>query len=239
MSERNLPADKARKLKPGDNHYRAYVGPPKRYSFMSLSQIGILFAAGLKETDTVLDFGCGSLRVGRMLIPFLHEGGYFGIDPNQWLIEDSIKHELGQDSIALKKPRFLHNDDFDCGVFNEKFDFILAQSIVTHSGSKISETLFKSAAGALKGDGIFLLNYKQGSENTPLPEEGWTYPQVVPYAPSTMLDFLHAAGFHAIETPWFHPGVKWVAATLSPDRLPSEEELKSWIGKPVQRSLVD
>jgi hypothetical protein len=66
------------------------------------------------NTTGVLDFGCGSLRLGRLLIPFLNERRYYGIEPNYWLIEDAIERELGQDAIRIKKPTLSARDDFDC-----------------------------------------------------------------------------------------------------------------------------
>src|SRR5687768_2552037 len=136
--KRDLPLDEAARLRPGDGHYRAYVGPPDRYDFMSATQFALLHATGLREGHRVLDFGCGSLRLGRLLIPFLREGRYFGIDPNRWLIEDGIARELGYSAVTLKRPRFDTNSDFDCGVFERRFDFVVAQSIVTHAGADLA-----------------------------------------------------------------------------------------------------
>ena len=61
---RQLSADQAKTLPPGAEHYRAYVGPPDRFDFMSATQFSLLFANGLREHHRVLDFGCGSLRLG-------------------------------------------------------------------------------------------------------------------------------------------------------------------------------
>lgn len=44
-------------LKPGDSHHRAYVGPPKDYDLISALAVGLLFAAGLRETHKLLDVG--------------------------------------------------------------------------------------------------------------------------------------------------------------------------------------
>jgi len=235
MSDRKLSLDKAEQLAPGSEHYRSYVGPPSRFDFMSLSQLGILFAFGLRETDTVLDFGCGSLRAGRMLIPFLREKKYFGIEPNKWLIEDGIDRELGRDATTLKKPVFSYDDNFDCTVFNKKFDFILAQSIVTHAGPNMARKLFESASMSLKDDGVLLLSYKPGIEQTPLPSDGWSYPQNILYSPSTMLNMLKDYGLSAIEIPWFHPGAQWLAASLNSQRLPTKDEFKLLAGQPTHR----
>jgi hypothetical protein len=68
---RALSIDDAKTLTPGDMHYTAYVGPPAQYDFMGASQFRLLCTLGLRENHTLLDFGCGSLRAGRLLIPYL------------------------------------------------------------------------------------------------------------------------------------------------------------------------
>jgi SAM-dependent methyltransferase len=80
-SVRQLPADAAAVLPPGADHYRAYVGPPDRFDFMSATQFSLLFALGLRDHDCVLDFGCGSLRLGRLLIPYLRRAGVTALIP--------------------------------------------------------------------------------------------------------------------------------------------------------------
>jgi hypothetical protein len=66
---RDLPDTDAKKLRPGSDHYTAWVGPPDRYDFMGATQFALLFAIGLRGHHKLLDFGCGSLRAGRLLIP--------------------------------------------------------------------------------------------------------------------------------------------------------------------------
>jgi cyclopropane fatty-acyl-phospholipid synthase-like methyltransferase len=61
----------ASKLNPGDKHYKAYVGPPTQYDFMGATQFRLLCTLGLREQHKVLDFGCGSLRAGRLLLSYL------------------------------------------------------------------------------------------------------------------------------------------------------------------------
>ena len=41
----------------------------------------LLYPPEPREIHRLLDFGCGSLRLGRMAIPYLLEGHYFGIEP--------------------------------------------------------------------------------------------------------------------------------------------------------------
>src|SRR5438132_4114131 len=84
-------------LAPGDNHYRAYVGPPQDYDLIAAMTFNLLTSVGLRAHHTLIDVGCGSLRVGRLFIPYLDSGNYIGVEPNRWLVEEALKHELGQD----------------------------------------------------------------------------------------------------------------------------------------------
>src|SRR6476660_10600545 len=92
-------------LPAGANQYRAYVGPPDDYDLISAMTFNLLTTLGLRQHNTVLDIGCGSLRAGRLLIPYLNIGNYTGIEPNKWLVSEGVQHETGQDQIRIKRPR--------------------------------------------------------------------------------------------------------------------------------------
>ena len=96
----------------GTKDYRAYIGPTSRYDFMGASQFRLATSMGLRSPHKLLDFGCGSLRVGKLFIPYLEKGNYFAIEPNRWLVEEGVAKELGQSILDLKCPSFSHNDDF-------------------------------------------------------------------------------------------------------------------------------
>ena len=74
-------------LKAGDMQYRAFVGPPEDYDLISAMVFNLLTCLGLRQHHKVLDIGCGSLRCGRLLIPYLNKGNYFGVEPNKWLVD--------------------------------------------------------------------------------------------------------------------------------------------------------
>ena len=222
---RSLSPEQAAALGAGEEHYRAYVGPPDRFDFMSATQFALMFQCGLRERHYVLDFGAGSLRAGRLLIPYLLPGRYHAIEPHSWLISDGVAAELGQDAIGLKQPRFSHNDDFDCGVFGRKFDFIIAQSIVTHCGPSLFQRLMNGFAISLEEAGLALFSYCNSPMPTEhLPSEEWIYPTCVTYTEAEVHEFVNAAGLVGRSIPWFHPGAKWFVAALSPEKLPSDRE---------------
>lgn len=230
-AERNLSIDEAARLQAGAHHYRAYVGPPNRYDYISATQFSLLFANGLRDHHRVLDFGAGSLRLGRLLIPYLQPERYFAIEPNRWLIDDAVERELGHDIVCLKKPVFSERDDFDCGSLNATFHFIMAQSIVTHCGPDLFRRLMTSFASVLEPDGLVLLSYLNKPEpSSGLPGDGWHYPSSVSYTESQVQTFVTEAGLHGTAIPWHHPGASWYLAARSPSRLPTEGEKRFLAG---------
>lgn len=232
---RHLSATDANALSAGDDHYRAYVGPPGRYGLLGLLQMNLLTALGLEETDTVLDFGCGSLRLGRCLIPFLLRGQYFGIEPHDWLIQDGFTHETGGQLRTLKAPLFSNDANFDCTVFNTRFDFIMAQSIITHSGPDQTARLIKTAGEALNEDGLFLFSFILGEDDTPLPTADWTYPHNVPYPKPWLEDQCAQSGLTLKLINWHHPGAQWAAIARNPRRLEAITDQLGLAGKPIDR----
>lgn len=226
FAARRLAPEEALRLPPGAAHYRAFIGPPDRFDFMSGTQFNLLFCLGLREGHRVLDFGCGSLRLGRLLIPYLRKGGYFGIDPNRWLIEDGIAGELGNDIVALKAPRFSFNDDFDCAVFDTAFHFIMAQSILTHAGPDLTARLLHSFRSVMEADGICLFTYRHAESGKADHPDGWHYPQVIFYEHAEIERLVAAAGLTGRRLRWYHPGgATWFFAARSADRVPSDGEI--------------
>jgi len=201
-------SEKFENLKAGDKHYKAYVGPPKKYDLVGAMQFNILTSFGLRDYHKILDIGCGSLRSGKMLIPFLRKGNYYGVEPNNWLIEDGIKYELGQEIISLKNPSFSNSSEFEFQVFNEQFDFLIAQSIFSHASSNQISKCLKEVKSVMKEEGLFLATFING-ENDYTGSE-WVYPGCVTYSHNYILDLVEKQNLETIKTKWLHPnGQSW------------------------------
>lgn len=222
---RALPDSEARRLPAGAEHYTAYVGPPAQYDLMGATQFCLLVALGLREEHRVLDFGCGSLRAGRLLIPYLRRGHYHGLEPNAWLIEDAIERQLGRDQIAIKSPHFHHFTDFRADRCGADFDFILAQSVFSHAGADIVATALAGFARALAPGGLALATFIHPGQTgvTETAAKGWVYPDCVAHAPATIAALGERAGLCARALPWFHPRQTWYALARDPARLPPPE----------------
>ncbi len=196
-------------LTPGSWHYRAFVSPPDKYDLVSALQFSLLVTLGLREEHFLLDIGCGSLRGGRLFIPYLLPGRYFGVEPEQWLIDDGIKNELGEDIINVKRPTFYNDRNFSFGVFNQKFDFILAQSIFSHAAQKQIEQCLAEVRKVMKPTTIFAANFVEGETNHT--GESWVYPGSTAYTLDYMIHLVEAQGLACKAIYWPHPvGLRWI-----------------------------
>lgn len=226
---RSLPREAARDLRPGSEHYLAYVGPPRQYDFMGATQFRLLTALGLREHHRVLDFGCGSLRAGRLLIPYLLPGNYHGIEPNLWLVEDAIANQVGADMVRIKQPRFDGNADFRCDVFDTDFDFIVAQSIFSHTLRELALRGLRNFRAALAPGGLIACTFVDAAPPPPqanVNSDGWVYPDCVGFADDEVAGMFAEAGLAGVRLPWYHPRQTWYLAAAETASLPGEAELR-------------
>lgn len=215
-------------LKPGDKHYRAFIGPPLQYDFMGATQFRLLCTLGLRAHHQVLDLGCGSLRAGRFLINYLESGNYCGIEPNQWLIDEGIKEQLGDSLIEIKKPRFDNNSEFNTAAFGQNFDFIIAQSIFSHTGNDLIPSALSNIYQSLNDNGIALITFIKGEKD--FDGDGWIYPECVEFTLPKIYEFATNAGFQVQELPWYHPRQTWFYFVKNNEKKLSSEDLKHLSG---------
>jgi SAM-dependent methyltransferase len=220
---RDLPRDAAKALRPGSEHYTAYVGPPGQFDFMGATQFRLLCALGLREAHRVLDLGCGSLRAGRLLIPYLAVERYHGLEPNRWLVEDAIEREIGRDLVRIKRPVFRHHASFTCGEFGVRFDYVLAQSIFSHCGPDLATRVLAEVRDCLASDGLAAATFVHAQPGEAESERsGWIYPASVAYTPDTIAGWVAAVGLVGRAIPWWHPRQTWWVLAKSTARLPDE-----------------
>lgn len=191
---------------------------------MGATQFRLLCALGLRAKHHLLDFGCGSLRAGRLLISYLDKNRYFGIEPNKWLIEDAISNQIGKDLIQIKKPQFDHNPDFSTDVFSVQFDFIVAQSIFSHAGSDLIVIVLRNFGKSLKQDGIIAATFSEGGAD--FDGNGWVYPGCVDYRRSTIKRFAKEAGLFISRIPWYHPRQTWYVLAKDRKHLPGDHMMR-------------
>jgi SAM-dependent methyltransferase len=98
---------------------------------IGILQYHFLVGQGLLNEHRFIDIGCGALRLGQYLIPYLDSNHYFGLDAEPELIEKGLEFEIPTQLVRLKKPSFSVNHEFDFS-FIDGFDYAMAQSVFTH-----------------------------------------------------------------------------------------------------------
>lgn len=183
--------------------HRSYVGPASAFDQVGQAQFALLTNCGLRPHHYLLDVGCGCLRAGRLFIPYLDAGHYFGVEPATWLVSAGLKHELGRDLEEEKRPSFSAAANFAFYVFDRQFDYLLAHSIFTHACPEQIDECLAAAARVMKPGAHFYASYKRGQENDHDGE--WRYPAVTHYTFRFMQERAELAGLKYQELKHQHP----------------------------------
>ena len=193
--------------------YRSWVEWASDWDTSSTIVFNLLSSLGLREHHTFLDIGCGSLRVGRLLIPYLLPEKYFGIEREQWVLEEGIHHEVGNDLVEMKKPRFSIDETFELSSFGYQFNFILCNLVFVHQPKKNISKCLSEAKNVLKPNGFFIANFEIGKKNY-LGEE-ISYPEMIPYTMEFIRSIASKHDLVCTEIDWnsLSPTIQWVIFT--------------------------
>jgi len=161
----------------------SHIGPVKHYDYMGAMQFANLFMLGLRAHNTLLDFGCGSLRLGRFAMQFLNVGCYYGIEPKGELITEGIALNHLAELVKAKLPRFHFGAECDMNIFNHPFDYIIAQSVFTHMPVAQIQKSLQTARQAMHNGSLFVANYKHAAFDYADPD--WTQKNIT-YTAATM-----------------------------------------------------
>jgi len=109
---------------------------------------------GLKQSDKFLDLGCGCLRGTAKLIDYLDKGNFHGADVSRGLLD---KAEERVKKLKIKrKPTLWEMHDFNLEkLINEKFDFVMSISLLTHILPRELDKLFIGVRDILKPKGVW------------------------------------------------------------------------------------
>ncbi|MGJ8668072.1 MAG: methyltransferase [Oceanococcus sp.] len=202
---------------PDSQDHRSFVGPDDYYDKVAALQFNVLTMLGMRESSSLLDIGCGALRGGRLFLPYLAKGHYYGLEPNPWLIESAVEQEVGRDQIVLKAPCFKHNDDFNLSVFDRRFDYMMAHSIFSHTGLTQFDACLASVSQALEQDGVLVATFVEAHKDRYKDE--WEYPGFNHFCWPTMQTLFAKHGLHGAKLDWPHPLQTWFVVTKNEDRL--------------------
>jgi hypothetical protein len=219
------PTDIGAGVAPGSRHYRAFIGATQTYDIFSHMQFSLMTLLGLRQQHTLLDIGCGSLRAGKLFLMYLLPDCYFGIEPEQWLVEEGIEREIGRELFDRKRPRFLFDRDFPCSSFGVPFDFIMAQSIFSHASLRQIRRCLSEARAAMKPTTLFAASFVEGDDD--YDGDDWVYPETIRYRAATIERLAAEAGLACRRLDWFHIGGQAWFVFFIPGLEPQIDQLAS------------
>ena len=179
---------------------RIEKNPDAFYHPWRLYQLQYLQAQGLTESSDLLDYGCGPCGAGVFMIEFLETGRYIGADISARCIERA-RDFLQSKGLTEKRPTLVHLQGGDMSVLRGRtFDFIWAQSVLTHMPPDNVRELLREIPNLLRGGGMFLGTFNLSLENRQVGAKNFYY----------RADFFDeacsAAGLrHSIERDYNHP----------------------------------
>ena len=114
---------------------------------------------GLRPEHRLLDYGCGILRGGLQLVPYLERGNYVGVDISR------VRLDQGQDLMdgaGIARDRYSVVLVQDCSLRElegETFDYVWAHAVLTHMPESDIRILLASLKNHMKPGGQFFFTF--------------------------------------------------------------------------------
>lgn len=138
------------------------VGRPEQWEVHGHWQLGYARRLGLRPHHRLLDVGCGPLRFGLRVIPYLEEARYAGFDISGAAIGTAMEliHEA---DLVGKRPTLFCNKGYDV-YSNGGFDVVWAQSVLTHVPPDEAEAFLAMVENNLAPDGWAMVTFNAAEE---------------------------------------------------------------------------
>lgn len=159
--------------------FRGLVGPAEKFDEMAEWQFELMKDNGLEPENTLLDFGCGVLRGGINFIDYLETGNYTGADISLKTLIHGYKR-LHDENLGSKNPKIINNDGVSFDEFDEQYDYILAQSVLTHLPPKRFKEFFENIEKVMHKDTVIIATVNTSNTmneiKTRVRKTSWIYP---------------------------------------------------------------
>jgi hypothetical protein len=104
----------------------------------------------------------------------------------------------------------------------KKFDFILAQSICSHTGEDLIEKILFEFSNIIKDDGTVFINFWLSNQRCA--RKGWVYPGCVSHKEETLVSYFKKNNFYFKKLKWRHSSLTWFILSKNAKNIPTDQE---------------
>lgn len=134
-----------------------------------------LISQGISPADTVVDYGCGTLRIGRPFIEFLDADRYVGMDIDERIL-DAGRRSLPAELIVSKQPTLaVITHESVMRVAERKPRWIFAKGVLQHVPPSELNEFFANLAQLIHSGAVGFLYARCGKESTVLSAKSWRH----------------------------------------------------------------
>jgi hypothetical protein len=164
-----------RKLRRGRAH--PAIGPTAKAARGEREMIKVMLQHGLQPQHTFVDYGCGSLRLGRPIIELLDAGKFWGLDLAQAFLDAGLAH-VGAELTAQKRPNLRVIDDAGLAAAKAaRPDFIAAWHVCGKIPDQILDGFFAKVLGLMHAGTHVFLQFEDTGRREQLHGLAWSLPE--------------------------------------------------------------
>ena len=148
----------------------------ERFSKTAEIEFNFLKRQGLNSQSIFVDYGCGSVRLGHVLIPYLDPAHYHGID----MTDDFFKlglEQIDENLILEKKPHCaIISDDEITRLSKKNVDYIFSSAVLYHVPENEMTTYFSNIIRLMNETTKAYIDFTDAPEKKQISSMTWHYP---------------------------------------------------------------
>lgn len=133
--------------------------PEPQYLDVGSEFLAFLKEQGLQPQHHLLDYGCGILRAGLQLVPYLEPGRYVGVDISRTRLDQGARL---MDAAGIGRDRYALHHVRDCALRelgDRTFDVVWAHAVLMHMPEADIRSFLAALKRHLHADSVFFFTY--------------------------------------------------------------------------------